>query len=323
MAAIIAIGAFAVVLLLVIVVSNLSGGRTAGVREHLRRTVAASSSTTEATTSVEEAGPAARRQDFMPTLTRLLMGRRITEQLYTELAAAGVPIRPSEFLAICAVSVIVFQAIASIIAKNLLGNFLFFIIAIAIPFGVLKSLQARRRVAFNEQIIDAMMLIASSLRSGFSFLRAMQMVSQEMPPPISQEFERVINEVNVGRSMEDSLRSVVARVKSYDFDLAVTAVLIQHQVGGNLADVLESIAATIRERLTIIGEMNALTAEGKISGLLLTLLPIGLGFIIAAINPEYLQILIQEKLGQIMIVGAIVMQIVGYAIIKKMLVLDI
>ncbi|MGB9587962.1 MAG: type II secretion system F family protein, partial [Armatimonadota bacterium] len=159
--------------------------------------------------------------------------------------------------------------------------------------------------------------------SGFSFLRAMQMVSKEMQPPISKEFERAINEMNVGRPLEDALRGIATRVKSYDFDLVVTAVTIQHQVGGNLADVLEAIAATIRERLRIQGEIRALTAEGRISGIVLIALPIGLAILLTLLRPGYMGTLFQESIGRLMIAIAAVLQIVGALVIHRMLKVDI
>jgi tight adherence protein B len=160
-------------------------------------------------------------------------------------------------------------------------------------------------------------MIASSLRSGFSLMRSMQMVSQEMPPPISEEFERVINEVNLGRPMEDALRESVSRVKSYDYDLMVTAILINQQVGGNLADILEIIAHTIRERLQIRGEMKALTAEGRISGVILVILPLVLAGLIAVLNPPYLLTLVTEPIGVYLIVTAVLLQIIGGLFIRK------
>jgi len=267
--------------------------------------------------------PEAGREDAAPTLTRLLGGYRLTEKLYVELAAAGLPIRPSEFAAIVAGCVILSQLLAALLVKSVLAYVLLAVVAASIPIVVLKSLQHKRRAAFDAQIVDAILMMASSLRSGFSFLRGMQMVANEMPPPISVEFGRVISEVNVGRPMEDALRSVVARVSSYDFDLVVTAVLIQHQVGGNLADILETIANTIRERVRVLGEMRALTAEGRISGVVLVILPIIMAVALALLNPKYMSILIKETIGHYLIGIAIVMQVIGGLIIKKMLVIDI
>ncbi|MHB1190818.1 MAG: type II secretion system F family protein, partial [Armatimonadota bacterium] len=165
--------------------------------------------------------------------------------------------------------------------------------------------------------------MASSLRSGFSLLRAIQIVAQEMPPPISKEFARAVAEVGVGRPMEDALRSVVRRMRSYDLDLAVTAIIIHLQVGGNLAEILETIARTIRERLKILGEMRALTAEGRISGAVLVALPIVMALVLVVLNPGYIGVLIEERLGHYLIAGAVAMQILGGLVIKNMLSVDV
>ncbi|MCL6629208.1 MAG: type II secretion system F family protein [Armatimonadetes bacterium] len=263
------------------------------------------------------------RTDSLPTLTKLLTGRSLTERLYSEIAAAGLPIRPSEFLAVSLGSLVLFELIATVIQRGIVGYVLLGIIGATLPFAVLKVLQAKRRAAFDAQIVDALMMIASSLRSGFSFLRAMQMVSKEMQPPISKEFERAINEMNVGRPLEDALRGIATRVRSYDFDLVVTAVTIQHQVGGNLADVLEAIAATIRDRLRIQGEIRALTAEGRISGIVLIALPIGLAILLTLLRPGYMGTLFQESIGRLMIAVAVVLQIIGALVIHRMLQVDI
>lgn len=261
-------------------------------------------------------------KDRMPTITALLSGRELTERLYVELSAAGLRIRPSEFVGVTAFSFIFFQIVALARGRNAILSLLFAIVGIGMPIIVLKILQKKRRSAFDAQLVDALMMMASSLRSGFSLLRGMQVVAQEMPAPISEEFERVINEVGVGRTIEDSLRNMVARMRSYDLDLAVTAILIQLQVGGNLAEMLETIAATIRERVRIYGEMRALTAEGRISGWVLVAVPVLLGVVLTIVNPQYMSFLWTDPLGHYFVAAAIVLQVIGGLIMKRMLVLD-
>ena len=261
-------------------------------------------------------------RDSMPTISALLSGRELTERLYLQLSSAGLRMRPSEFVGITAGSFIFSQIIGLALGGHVLLSIGLAVLGIGIPIAVLKFLQGKRQRAFDAQLVDALMMIASSLRSGFSFLRGMQIVAQEMPAPVSEEFERVINEVGVGRTMEDSLRNMVARMQSYDLDLAVTAILIQLQVGGNLSEMLETIAATIRERVRIFGEMRALTAEGRLSGWVLVAIPIILGFALTVINPLYMSFLFKETLGHYLIGAAVFLQIIGGLVIKRMLVLD-
>ncbi|MCX6374952.1 MAG: type II secretion system F family protein, partial [Armatimonadetes bacterium] len=228
--------AAAVLILIVgvgLVVSLLAAARAGTEGARLRRLVAAGTRKAPAAPGTPQAG----RLDTMPTVTRLLGGGHLTDRLLDELTEAGMAIRPSEFIGIMAGVVIISQVLTLFFFKSPLGHILFGLIGVAVPVLVLMSKQQKRRAAFESQIPNALLLIASSLRSGFSFPRAMQMIAQEMPPLVSQEFQRVLDETNVGRSLQDALGDVVKRVQSYDFDLVVTAVLIQLSVGGNLADV--------------------------------------------------------------------------------------
>lgn len=262
-------------------------------------------------------------QDSMPTITRLITGRHFSEILLDELEASGLMVRPSEFLGIIAFTMIGLQFLAWLIGGNFLVHLLLLIVGICTPIYFLKSMTSRRQAAFNAQIVDALTMMTSSLRTGFSILRSMQIIAQEMRPPISYEFQRVINEANIGRPMEDALRGVVKRTKSYDFDLVVTAIVTQIQIGGNLAEILEVIVKTLRERSRIRGEVKALTAEGRISGIILVSLPIVMAMILVAANKPYISLLITEPIGQYMIITGVIMQIIGALIIKKMLTIDI
>lgn len=163
--------------------------------------------------------------------------------------------------------------------------------AILISFApnLYVSFAARRRLqSFNNQLGDTINLLANSLRSGYSFLQSMELVSREAPPPVSSEFRRVVQEVGLGLSTEDALANLLRRVPSEDLDLLITAVNIQHEVGGNLAQILETIGHTIRERVRIKGEIKVLTAQGRISAYVITLMPIGLAIFITVINPSYM-----------------------------------
>lgn len=185
-----------------------------------------------------------------------------------------------------------------------------------------RKLRARRK-AFDAQIPDALALISNSLKAGYGLLQAMEMVGQEMHPPIAPEFVRTLAEIRVGASTEDALAALAARVGSEDMDLVVTAFLIQRQVGGNLAEVLDKIAFTIRERIRIRGEVRTLTAQGRLSGLIIGVLPLGIGLFLAAVNPEYVMTLFRHPLGQMMLVMAVGAEAVGVLFIKKIIAIDI
>lgn len=155
--------------------------------------------------------------------------------------------------------------------------------------NVYVNFAAKRRIkAFNSQLGDTITMMANALRGGYSFLQTLDMVAREAPNPIASEFRRVVQEVGLGRSTEEALNNLLRRMPSDDLDLLITAVNIQMEVGGNLAQILDTIGHTIRERVRIKGEIMTLTAQGRISAWVITGLPIGLAIIVTMINPDYM-----------------------------------
>lgn len=174
--------------------------------------------------------------------------------------------------------------VAAVFASALVGAVIFSFLP-----NIYTSVQARRRVtAFNNQLGDTITMMANALRGGYSFLQTLDMVAREAPPPMSNEFRRVVQEVGLGRTTEEALSNLVRRMPSDDLDLLITAVNIQMEVGGNLAQILDTIGHTIRERVRIKGEIQTLTAQGRISAWVITGLPIGLAIFISVVNPTYM-----------------------------------
>jgi len=187
---------------------------------------------------------------------------------------------------------------------------------------------ARKRVkSFNNQLGDGITLMANSLRSGYSFLQSMDLVSREAPVPMSSEFRRVVQEIGLGLSTEEALGNLMRRVPSEDLDLLITAVNIQHEVGGNLAQILETIGHTIRERVRIKGEIQVLTAQGRISAYVITGLPIALTIMITLINPDYMAPMfvfgLPPKAWCCLPVAALVMIIAGFFAIMKIVDIEV
>ena len=162
-----------------------------------------------------------------------------------------------------------------------------FLFGLRLPRMYINFAANRRMRAFDGQLGDTLNLWVNALRSGYSVLQAMETIATELPPPVSKEFERVVQEVRLGLGLEQALANMYRRVPSEDLDMVITAVNIQREVGGNLAEVLDTISFTIRERVRIKGEIKTLTAQGRISGWIISLLPIGLGLVLYAMNPEY------------------------------------
>ncbi|MEM7820560.1 MAG: type II secretion system F family protein, partial [Candidatus Aenigmatarchaeota archaeon] len=260
---------------------------------------------------------------LFPTITRYLRGTAIADKLRMDLLRANLFLRPSEYIAIIIGSALMLFLLGRIFIANVwlllglaaLGGFL--------PQLYVKNLQQRRLMALERQIPDALMLISASLRTGYSFLRAVQMVVDQMPPPISEEFARIVHDSNLGAPMEDALRHLVARVRSYNLELVVTAVLIQLETGGNLSEILENIAETIRERARIINEIRILTQEGKLSGILVGILPVAMGILLSIMNPSYMKPLVTTPMGKMMLGLGLGLQVLGALVIKKMIAIDV
>ena len=161
------------------------------------------------------------------------------------------------------------------------------------------------------------------MRAGFSFLQAMELVSKEMEPPISEEFARTIRDMKLGTRLEKALEDMDVRVGCSEFSLVVTAVLIQHQVGGNLAQILDNISGTINERIRMRREVLALTAQGRASGWVLALLPVALALILSILNPSYLAPLWEDQIGRVAIGVAIVLEIIGFFVIHRIVDIEV
>lgn len=175
----------------------------------------------------------------------------------------------------------------------------------------------RRQKAFTTQLGDMLIMVANALRAGFSFMQAFELIAKEMDAPIGREVQKVVNEVNIGVDVETALDNMQKRVNSPDFELVVTAVVIQRQVGGNLAQILDTISDTINNRVRMRREIMTLTAQGRASGVVLALMPIAVGGILSVVNPNYLTPLFTEPLGRMAIVVGIIMEIIGYLVIRR------
>ena len=182
---------------------------------------------------------------------------------------------------------------------------------------VLKSYLKRRLRAAEEQLVDFLTLSANAMRAGNSLLQALDLSARELPEPIGTELKRTLREINLGLSVDEALHRLVARLPSADLDLVVTAVMIQRQVGGDLAGILDSIASTIRQRQQMKAQVRTLTAQGRLSGLVIAGLPFGLLLILRAMNPEYVSLLWTEPIGLLLLGTGLVSQLIGMFFINK------
>lgn len=206
----------------------------------------------------------------------------------TRISRADLKLRVSEYIGIVVAAIVFGGGIGFYLMGSEVGAILGAVLGSQAPRIYANMTATKRLRAFDDQLSDTLNLWVNALRSGFSVLQAIEAIARELPPPISKEFDRLLQEVRLGIDMEEALDNVLRRMPSEDFDLVVTAVKVQREVGGNLAEILDVISHTIRERVRIKGEIRTLTAQGRASGWVITVLPIGLGLVLTQINPDYI-----------------------------------
>ena len=254
--------------------------------------------------------------DPFATLSGDVQDKRFAVKVQRDLARANLKLRVAEYYYIRIGLALGLGLVLGVLRDPLSG-----VIGVILGY-FLPRIWVGRRIggrlgAFNKQLADTITLLSNSLRAGSSFLQSIELVSRETPAPMGEEMGRVVREVNLGLGMEEALSNLVRRIRSDDLDLMVTAIGVQQQVGGNLAEILDTIAFTIRERVRIKGEINTLTAQGRYSGYLVAFLPIGIMITLNFINPEFMQPLFTQLLGQILLGVGAVMMIIGFIAIQK------
>lgn len=198
------------------------------------------------------------------------------------------------------------------------GEFLILCLLTAgMPLLVLKSRLNKIREELSRQLPDALMLLINALKAGNSFLSGLQVVARQLPAPLSTQLAITLSEVNMGLGVEEALLNLQDRVGTVEFELVVSAILVQRETGGNLAEILGNLDETMRDRIRIKGEIHALTAQGRLSGWVLSLLPTGVGFLFFLVNPRYILGLLIDPRGQLMVAGALVSQGIGVLVIRK------
>jgi tight adherence protein B len=207
--------------------------------------------------------------------------------------------------------------------RSLLGGLILGVLGAFLPPTVLGQLAKRRKKKFMLQLPDTLSLLAGTLKAGYSFMQGVEAVSHEVEEPMGSELRRVVTEAQLGRPLEEALDASAERMASPDFSWAVMAVRIQREVGGNLAELLMTVAETMTARQRLRGEVAALTAEGRISAIVLGILPVGLGAILFVLNPEYMNVLLNDTLGRIMLGVACTSALLGFAWMKKIINIDI
>ncbi len=244
------------------------------------------------------------------------------EAVESKLEMAEVPLRASEALLIWVAAVLVTGVLGFVFGGLLIGAFLVAVVILAGP-GFLNFKAAARQRKFETQLPDTLTLLAGALRAGFSLMQAVDAVSQEVQNPMGKELRRVISETRLGRDLEEALEDTAVRMGSADFTWAVMAIRIQREVGGNLSELLMTVADTMLQRERLRREVKALTAEGRMSAYVLACLPPGLGLVMYGANPDYMRPLFTDSLGQILLALSLLGMIIGFFWMQKVVQIDV
>jgi tight adherence protein B len=333
-----AIGILVFIGLMLIILGLVSSGQHSAISARLERYTAGKPEAPATATAQGSAGLG----DILAQSVALARLNRVVEQrdfganLARDIARADLKLKPGEFMAIWAGVIVgvpllfmtlgvVFKPLATPIAL-IIG----LIVGFFLPRMWLGRRRASRLNAFNKQLPDTITLIANALRAGSSFLQAIEMVVREAQPPVTIEFGRVVREVNLGLAFDVALENMVRRVRSDDLELMATAIAIQHQVGGNLAEILDSIAFTIRERVRIKGEIRTLTAQQRLSGYVVAGMPIGLMGLLFVIAPDFMKPMFENPPGIAGLpAGMIVLAIggffmfIGFMLIRRIVAIEV
>jgi tight adherence protein B len=311
-------------------IALIAGGGRTEVDERLQQYV--TNPTADATVIVET--PKSREFAVADRVDKVIAGRGFSDSIKSRIAKADAKLRVSEYIAVQVFSIVGFGALGYFIFnESLVLAVLGGILGFFIPQFYLSNAAKRRLRAFENQLVTTLNLWVNAIRSGYSVLQAMEAIATELQAPVSIEFERVVQEVRLGLTVPQALENMLRRVPSDDLDLVVTAVKIQREVGGNLAEILDTISFTIRERIRIKGEIRTLTAQGRLSGWIISLLPFVLAFMLYLINRPYVaQLWVREEpffpilnvpCGWIVIGIGGVMMIIGIIIIQKIVDIEV
>ncbi len=254
-----------------------------------------------------------------PELQSLLLSIPRVQLLDRLLLQSGLNLSVASFLGITIVAAIVGILIALYFGVPLLIMVLFAIAAGVLPWMFVLRAKAKRMTVIENQLPDALDLMGRAMRAGHAFPSALRMVGNEMPEPIASEFRMVFDEINYGITTQEALTNLSARVPSTDLSYFVIAVLIQHETGGNLSELLGNISSIIRERLKLMMTVRVLSAEGRLSAWILTLLPFGLGLILQIINPNFMSVLWKDPMGVKMVAIALGMMVVGIFVMSRII----
>jgi tight adherence protein B len=252
-----------------------------------------------------------------------LISSNLAAKWATDLERAGLAFNVREFLSLRIVVAVVLtvlgMALSPVPQLGLLGAPLGYM---AVGFWLKRRINSRLH-KLEKQMVELLQTLASGLRAGFGLVQALESAAEQLPSPLSLEVRRTLRDTAMGSSIDNSLQALNERVGSADFDIVITAILIQRSVGGNLAEILDNVAHTMRERERIRGEIRTLTSQQRMTGFVIGGIPIGLGIIFMLISPDFTKLLFTDSLGRMMLGGAVVMEGIGFFVISKIVNIEV
>jgi len=281
--------------------------------------------TTEA--PVQE-GPVLRKRSYsgLPLLSALLGQLRGSEQAALTLERAGLPLRVGEYYMIRYVAAVIFFILPFIFSRGMMAILLgvgMAVLGYALPAMWVSSKRSGIVKRLDAQVVEMLGMVANSLKSGYGLMQSFEFASNQIDPPLATELRRMLRDANLGMSNEDALRAMGERIGSPDMDMVLTAINIQSAVGGNLADVLEGVAFTMRERERIRGEIVTLTSQQRMTGIIIGGLPVGMMLLFLLINPDYMGLMFTTTAGRAMLLVAVVLEFLGAMSMKKVLAIEV
>jgi tight adherence protein B len=259
----------------------------------------------------------------LPGVDRLVAGTRGGVSLQGLIDQSGVRITPSAVVLISVMGALMAGLITYLLLPLAMVALLVALASAFAPFGFLLHRRGRRLKRFEEMFPEALDLLSRAIRAGHAFQTAMGMVADELPEPVGPEFKKTFDQQNFGLPLRDALNELSERITLLDVRFFVTAILIQRDTGGNLSEILDNLAHVVRERFKIQRQVRVHTAHGRFTGYVLLALPAALAVALSLINPEHMQLLFHERMGQVMLMGAIVMQSIGFVWIRKVIKIEV
>lgn len=248
---------------------------------------------------------------------------RIREYVELELVRADLPLTYNELVVVKILISLITGFTLYLMTKNIIVALSFSLSSWSLPTFFILKRKIDRIKKFDSQLAEAIVVVSNSLKAGYSFLQAISVVGEQVKDPLGKEFKRLLKEMSLGLSEQEAFYNLQRRVTSEDLNLLVNAILIQKDIGGNLAEILDNITETIRERQKIKNELKTLTAQGKLTGAIISLLPFFLGLVIYVFNKEYIMLLFTTKIGLGMIIFSVVFELIGIFMIMKIINVDL